>query len=146
MKPPFWAATAHPELPSREEGRFGKSRWALVRLGSPGTKQMFFFWEKLEFNHLLRGFHGISMGSTPYILQEKSNKLLEHTPCHPKRVYEGIPFIWSVGGTWGMLQRYLQFIPFRNLLPGFSDQPWSWWPEGIFHHHPNDCPGKKKHN
>ena len=42
MKPPFWAATAHPELPSREEGRFGKSRWALVRLGNPGTNRISF--------------------------------------------------------------------------------------------------------
>ena len=32
------AATAHPELPPREEGRFGKSRWALVRLGKSGNE------------------------------------------------------------------------------------------------------------
>ena len=46
---------------------------------------MFFFGDRL----LYRTFH------------ENSN--LEHT------IYARSPFIWGVGGTWDMLQRYVQY-------------------------------------
>ena len=41
------------------------------------------------------------------LIQEFSNKPLEHTPDPEPTVYEGIPFIWGFGEAWGMLQGYV---------------------------------------
>ena len=41
------------------------------------------------------------------IIQDLTNRPLEHTPNPQPTVYEGIPFIWGFGDVWGMLQGYV---------------------------------------
>ena len=40
----------------------------------------------------------------------KSKRPTEHTPCDVKVACERILFRWGVGGTWGMLQRCIDWI------------------------------------
>lgn len=64
-------------------------------------------------------------------LKEKSNRSLEYTICHVKRLYERIPFSWGVGGTLGTLHGYVQlildFLLQKRILLTFLhalNQPW----------------------